>query len=136
MAKRKVLVTGATGYLASQMLPRLRELFDLTLIDVKDTDPTGATTADLTHSDLNRYRGLCRGIDTVVHLEFHRGPGRNAGTYTINTHEDEHTNVGMAREGLHHGGNLLECVVKGEPTGHWSQPHTIESGKARITVAG
>jgi hypothetical protein len=30
MAKRKVLMTGATGYIASQMLPRFRELYELT----------------------------------------------------------------------------------------------------------
>ncbi len=36
MAKRTVLITGATGYIASQMLPRFREIYELTLIDVSD----------------------------------------------------------------------------------------------------
>ena len=91
MAKRKVLVTGATGYIASQMLPRFREVYELTLIDVKDTDPTGVKIPgvlirDLVDPDLNRYREHFRGIDAVVHLGFHRGPDRSEGTYKINTY--------------------------------------------------
>jgi nucleoside-diphosphate-sugar epimerase len=79
MATRKVLMTGATGYVASQMLPRFREIYELMLIDVKDTDPSGAkvpgaTIADLTDPNLSRYRQHFQGIDTVVHLGFHRGP--------------------------------------------------------------
>ena len=34
MAKRKVLMTGASGYIASLMLPTMRDYFDLTLADV------------------------------------------------------------------------------------------------------
>lgn len=101
MAKRKVLMTGATGYIASQMLPRFRDIYDLTLIDVKDTDPngtqvSGAIIADLSEPDLNRYREHFRGVDTVVHLGFHRGRSRGAGAYTTNTYEDERINVDMA----------------------------------------
>ncbi|HAG55531.1 MAG TPA: NAD(P)-dependent oxidoreductase, partial [Dehalococcoidia bacterium] len=33
MAKRKVLMTGASGYIASLMLPVLRDYFDLMLAD-------------------------------------------------------------------------------------------------------
>ena len=37
MDRRKVLVTGAAGYVAAQMLPTLRERYDCTLIDVTTT---------------------------------------------------------------------------------------------------
>lgn len=101
MAKRKVLMTGATGYIASQMLPRFRDIYELTLLDVKDTDPSGAKVpgaiiADLSDPDLERYREHFRGIDAVVHLGFHRGRSRSAGAYTTNTYEDERVNVDMA----------------------------------------
>ena len=51
-SRRTVLVTGATGYIASQMLPAFRERYDVRLIDVRDTDHagspvTGAQVVDL-----------------------------------------------------------------------------------------
>ena len=42
MAKRTVLLTGATGYIASQLLPVFQERYELTLVDVKNTDPQGS----------------------------------------------------------------------------------------------
>ncbi|MCC7372122.1 MAG: NAD(P)-dependent oxidoreductase [Chloroflexi bacterium] len=52
--RRTVLVTGATGYIASQMLPTFRERYDVRLIDVRDTDRAGnpvqgAQVVDLLH---------------------------------------------------------------------------------------
>jgi uncharacterized protein YbjT (DUF2867 family) len=47
-----MLVTGATGYIASQMLRRFREIYALALIGVKDTDPIGAKVQDITITDL------------------------------------------------------------------------------------
>jgi len=74
MAKRKVLMTGATGYIASQMLPRFREIYELRLLDVKDTDPSGAKVpgaiiADLSDPDLNRYREHFRGVDAGINVD-------------------------------------------------------------------
>ena len=48
MAKRKVVVTGATGVIATRILPALRERYELTLLDAKSTDPTGAEVAGVT----------------------------------------------------------------------------------------
>ena len=42
MARPKVLVTGAAGYVAAQMLPTLRERYDCTLIDVTTTGRGGS----------------------------------------------------------------------------------------------
>ena len=41
MVKRKVLLTGACGYVSGRMLHELREKYDLTLLDVKTTDTEG-----------------------------------------------------------------------------------------------
>ena len=39
--RKKVVVTGASGLIAGQMLPALRKHYDLTLLDVRTTDRNG-----------------------------------------------------------------------------------------------
>jgi nucleoside-diphosphate-sugar epimerase len=96
VAKRRVLLTGATGYIASQMLPTLRERYDLVLADVRSTNRSGeavdgAQIADLADPDLDRNRALFKGVDTVVHLAFNRRDGAREDSYVA-----ERTNVDMA----------------------------------------
>ena len=79
MTVRKVLVTGASGYIAAQLLPALRERFDLTLLDDRATDRDGnriegVEIVDLTNSDRRAYREWFRGVETVVHLGYIRPP--------------------------------------------------------------
>ena len=59
--KRKVLVTGASGYIAGLLLPALRQRYDLTLLDVRTTDRQGnevegVQIADLTDPNRDNYR--------------------------------------------------------------------------------
>ena len=73
----KVVVTGAAGLLAGQMLPILREHYDLTLLDVRTTDRDGNEVqgiqiADLLDRDRDTYRHHFRGADAVVHSGFVR----------------------------------------------------------------
>jgi hypothetical protein len=77
MAKRKVLVSGAAGLIASQVLPALRERYDLTLLDIRTTDRKGnpvegVQIADLVNRDRDSYRHHFRGVDAVVHFGFVR----------------------------------------------------------------
>lgn len=77
MAKRKVLVSGAAGLIASQVLPALRERYDLTLLDIRTTDRNGnpvegVQIADLVNQDRDSYRHHFQGIDAVVHFGFVR----------------------------------------------------------------
>lgn len=77
MTKRKVLVTGASGLIASLLLPALAGRYDLTLVDVRSTDPhgnplQGIQIADLTDPNRDAYRHLFSGMDAVVHLGFVR----------------------------------------------------------------
>jgi hypothetical protein len=72
---RRVLVTGASGYIAGLILPALRDRYDLTLVDVKDTDRDGRVVdgvqvLDLLNDPENRFRALCAGVDTIVHAGF------------------------------------------------------------------
>jgi hypothetical protein len=82
MAKLKVLVTGAAGYVASLMLPELRQRYDLTLLDVRTTDRNGnevpgVQIADLIDSNRDNYRHFFKGIDAVIHLGFTRAQDPN-----------------------------------------------------------
>lgn len=78
MSKRKVLVTGAGGYVASLLLPGLTERYDCTLIDTRAAtgdDVPEVIAADLLTEDLDRLRPLFRGQDAVVDLAYGYGEG-------------------------------------------------------------
>ena len=77
MSKRKVVVTGAAGYIASLLLPAFRERYDLTLLDVRTTDRDGnpvegVQIADLRNRNRDTFRHHFQGADAVVHLGFVR----------------------------------------------------------------
>lgn len=77
MVKRKVLVTGASGYIASLLLPSFRERYDLTLLDVRSTDRNGnfvegIIISDLLVDDRDLFRKYFMDIDAVVHCGFTR----------------------------------------------------------------
>ena len=88
MARLKVVVTGAAGYVASQLLPAFRERYDLVLLDSRDRTRTGARVegvaiTDLCDTDRESYRAFFTGADAVVHLAFNYKPGHsmNDGDY-------------------------------------------------------
>ena len=60
MPRRRVLLTGAEGYISQQLLPAFRKRYDLVLIDVSQGARRGRTKgiieADLADPDLSRYR--------------------------------------------------------------------------------
>ena len=75
MPKLKVVLTGATGYMAGRMRAKLQDRYDLTMLDVKSTDPEGnripdVHEVDLINRDRDQYRELFRGADAVVHSGF------------------------------------------------------------------
>lgn len=77
MSARRVLVTGATGYIASILLPALRERYDLTLVDIKKVDRDGrrvegVETVDILDDPSHRLADLCAGVSTIVHCGFRR----------------------------------------------------------------
>lgn len=108
MADRKVLITGATGYVASRLLPGVQGRYDLTLIDVRATSGggtpvAGVRTANLLTDDVETLRPLFRGQDAVVHLAFNRSPdaamsGAQRATRLTpgSAYEAERANVDMA----------------------------------------
>ncbi len=102
--KRAVLMTGACGYIAGQLLDEFRRDFDLRLVDVTETDRggrpvPGVVVADLTDPDRTRYQSLFAGVDAVVHLGY-RPPGPGGGAEAVpqvDRFETEFANVRMAQ---------------------------------------
>lgn len=76
--KRRVLITGGAGYLASQLAAEFVDRYELRLVDAQ-ARPSAVNSpevigADLTSPDITSYRELFDGIDAVVHLAY-KNPG-------------------------------------------------------------
>jgi hypothetical protein len=95
MTKLSVLLTGATGYIAQQLLPAFRGRYDLRLLDVKTEQngqsSEGVEVADLLEDDSATLKSLFSGIDVVVHTGYIRPerPDPQA------QYEVEHRNIDM-----------------------------------------
>jgi hypothetical protein len=71
-AGQRVLLTGATGYIAGQLLPAFRERYDLRLIDVREVDTSGnvvdgVEVFDLLSDEDSVLEPLFADADVVVH---------------------------------------------------------------------
>ncbi len=101
MTKKKVVVTGASGKVAGQVLPALRERYDLTLLDVKTTNRAGEEVpgvqiADLVDKNRDNYREHFRGADAVAHFGFVGNSNPSAGNDSDGRFWNEFANVQMA----------------------------------------
>ena len=104
MTKRRVVVTGAAGYVAQRMWKELSDRWDLVPIDVRDTTRDGVKVpgmivADLTRPDRNEYRQHFTGADAVIHCGFVSAPRLDATTWQNNSDakfQAEHANVALA----------------------------------------
>ena len=80
MTRRKVLLTGAAGTISSQLLPALRERYDLVCLDVTNDAGHGViddvVIADLANPDIDAYREHFAGVDAVIHNGFTWSPDR------------------------------------------------------------
>jgi hypothetical protein len=81
-AKPRVLLTGATGYIAGQLLPAFKERYDLKLIDVREVDRSGSRVAgieiaDLLANDRAVLDRLFSDADVVVHTGHHKPTGED-----------------------------------------------------------
>jgi NAD(P)-dependent dehydrogenase (short-subunit alcohol dehydrogenase family) len=76
MAKRRVLITGASGEITRQILPAFREHYELTLLDTRPAEHANdIIEADVSDPDIEKYRGHFKGIDAIVHNVRSRQPG-------------------------------------------------------------
>lgn len=92
-SRKRVLLTGATGYIAGQLLPALRERYDLRLIDVRKNNRDGEPVPDVEIVDLltaerATLEDIFRGMQAVIHTGYiHPRPDA--------MYEDERKNVDM-----------------------------------------
>ena len=91
--RKTILLTGVTGYIAGQLLPELRERYDLRLVDVRDADANGVPVpgvevVDVLNAERSTLEALFAGVDTVVHCGYIRP--RPEFVY-----EDERQNIDM-----------------------------------------
>jgi nucleoside-diphosphate-sugar epimerase len=89
-------MTGATGYIANQLLPTFREKYEMVLIDVKEENREGQRVegvilVDLIDPDRSKYARYFEGVDAVVHLGHKRRSGE-----PLDHFFDEKQNVEMA----------------------------------------
>lgn len=97
MNRPRVLLTGASGYIAGQLLGAFRERYDdLRLIDVRASDASGdrvegIEVVDLLTADDAALEPLFSGVDVVVHC----GHVKPEGEDLISQYEGERRNVDM-----------------------------------------
>ena len=104
MAKRRVVLVGAAGYIAQRMFSELHERWDLVPIDVTETtrDGTpipGIVVCDLTRPNRDEYRGHFRGADAVIHCGYIKAPDPDATMWQNNSDEKfwaQHQNIALA----------------------------------------
>ena len=80
MAKLRVMLIGATGYIAGQLLPAFRARYDLRLIDSRVENGDGQAVSgvelfDLLSASAADLQGIFAGVDVVVHAAYHRPAG-------------------------------------------------------------
>ncbi len=95
MPKPSVLLTGAGGYIAQQLIPVFRERYNLKLVDLTSERDgravDGIEVADLLLDDPGTLTPLFSGVDVVVHTGYHRPTG----TDTQSRYEGERLNIDM-----------------------------------------
>ncbi len=97
MNRPRVLLTGASGYIAGQLLGAFRERYDdLRLVDVRASDASGdrvegIEVVDLLTADDAALEPLFSGVDVVVHC----GHVKPEGEDLISQYEGERRNVDM-----------------------------------------
>jgi hypothetical protein len=68
MAKRRVVITGASGEITRQLLPTFRDRYELVLLDTRASAHTNdIIEADVSDPDIDKYREHFRDVDAVVH---------------------------------------------------------------------
>jgi nucleoside-diphosphate-sugar epimerase len=143
--KRVVLVTGACGYVAGQLLPDLRRRYRLRLVDARATDPRGRRVAgvavtDLAGGDRTGHARLFAGTDAVLHLAYRRPVVRTGGVWgaapaALETFDTELENVRMAhnvyRAALEAGVRRV-VIASSNHAADWYEHALVHAGRREL----
>jgi hypothetical protein len=128
MSRPSVLLTGATGYIAGQLLPAFRERYDLRLIDLRDADGSGrriegVEVIDLLSADETALVPLFSGVDVVVHC----GHSRPDGEDPRSRYEGERRNLDMMQRvyqlALDHGVRRVVAASTNQAAKWYENPY-------------
>ena len=128
MAKLRVLLTGATGYIASQLLPAFREHYDLRLIDTRRENGTGqpidgVEVLDLLSASSTDLRSIVTGVDVVVHSAYHRPDGSDPQS----EYDGERRNIDMMQRvyqiALEHGVRRVVAASTNQAAKWYERPY-------------
>ena len=130
-----VLMTGATGYIANQLLPTFAETYRMVLVDVKEENREGervegVVLADLIDTDRSKYAHLFEGVDAVVHLGYTRRTGN-----PLDHFHDENRNVVMAYNVLrcaYEAGTSRVVIASSNHAADWYEHNLIHAGKMDV----
>jgi hypothetical protein len=128
MSKLRVLLTGATGYIAGQLLPALRERYDLRLIDTRRENGAGQPIDDVEVLDLLKasstdLKAIFTGMEVVVHLAYQRLDGSDPQSQ----YDGERHNVDMMQRvyqmALDHGVRRVVAASTNQAAKWYEQPY-------------
>lgn len=138
-AKKRVVLIGASGYVASQLAPQFRDRYDLVAVDITADTRSGDAVpglhiADLLDADLDSHRELFRGADAIVHCGFR---GSASASYGDDGKFDaEMDNVRMARnvfELAQMEGVSRVVVASSNHAADWYEP-LVHSGQMDVVA--
>ena len=100
---KKVIITGADGYVASRIIPHLETKYKLTLVDIdfKKTHSSETIKFDICNSSLSELNDLTKNHDAIIHLAYVRPEKTrdpNNLKQEIESFDTEHQNVFMANK--------------------------------------
>lgn len=80
--KKRIVVTGGSGYIASKLIPALKKSYEYILLDIQPPPINEKVhdihIVDLSNPDIDTYREYFKGVDTVINLaikmELNQGP--------------------------------------------------------------
>ncbi|MEN9934108.1 MAG: hypothetical protein RLZZ387_687 [Chloroflexota bacterium] len=128
MTRLRVLLTGASGYIAGQLLPTLRERYDLRLIDARRENRAGEIVAgvdvvDLLGDDVETVAPFFAGVDVVVHCGYVRPEGESVQAQ----YDGERRNVDMMQRvyqlALDHGVRRVVAASTNQAAKWYEQPY-------------
>jgi hypothetical protein len=128
MPKLRVLLTGSTGYIASQLLSVFRDRYDLRLIDNRRENGAGqpvdgVEVLDLLTASSTELETIFAGVDVVVHSAYHRPDGSDPQSQ----YQGERRNIDMMQRvyqmALDHGVRRVVSASTNQAAKWYEQPY-------------